>query len=217
MLTIPWTSEGAERDRITAWRTRGASTLVTPPTLEPVDVDFAKLHGKIDVDTDDPLVEFRYQAAREFLERYTGRACMAQTHEWTILDGDIVHTGPIFLPVCPVISVTSVTSYDAAGAGTVMSSAGYFLDKTSAPARLLLNDGYAWPSGLRRFNSLVVRYLAGYGTDGTNPDLVPFALRQAILLLASEWHERIEGTSDLSLEEMPFGIRALVDPYRVCA
>lgn len=218
MLTVPWVSADLpDRARITPWRTRGVSTRVLAPTIELVDLTFAKTHGKITADDDDQVTDFRLKAAREWIERYTGRAFMAQTWDWTILDGDITHAGPILLPVVPVISVTSVTSYSPAGAPTVMGSASYFLDAASSPARVLLNEGVAWPSGLRLHNSIVVRYLAGYGPAGTDPEQVPVAIRQAILLLASEWNERIEASTDLELFDVPFGVRALIDPYRVSA
>lgn len=219
MQTLPWLAStgNPDRDRIAAWRTRTSARLVSGPVAEPVDLAFAKAHGVIDHDDADPVLALRLTAAREWVERYLGRACMAQTWEQTVLDGDVTHVGPIFLTPVPVISVTSVTSYNAAGAPTVMSSAGYSLDATSAPARLLLTEGSAWPSGLRTFNSLIVRYVAGYGTDGTNPEAVPATIRQAILLLASEFNERIEAASEQELVEVPFGIRCLLDPYRVFA
>jgi uncharacterized phiE125 gp8 family phage protein len=215
MLTLPWVTGNADRDRITAWRTRTAVTRVIGPDNEPVDLAFAKLHGVVPQTTMDGQIELRLRAAREWAERYTGRAFLRQTWDVTVLDGDLTHPGPILLPVVPAISVVSVTSYNAAGTGTVMSSAGYFLDKVSVPARLLLVEGTSWPSGLRTFNSLVVRYLAGYGTDGTDAEQVPESIRHAILLLGSEFNERLEAATDLKLEEVPFGIRALLDPYRV--
>jgi len=217
MLTLPWATSTVvpDRDRITAWRTRGVSTRVVAPTFEPVDLEFVKLHSRIDTTDGDAVVEMRIQAAREWCERYTGRAFLKQTWDWTITDSDITHAGPILLPVVPVISVVSVTSYDAAGTGTVMSNTLYFVDTASVPARVLLNEGSSWPSGLRLHNSLIVRYLAGYGTDGLDPEQVPVAIRQAILLLASEFNERNEAATDLKLAEVPFGVCALLDPYRV--
>jgi uncharacterized phiE125 gp8 family phage protein len=216
MQSVPWLAQelSPDRQRINAWRVRGMSSLVTAPTAEPVDLAFFKTHGRIDTAADDAVTTFRLKAARRWAERYTGRAFMQQTWSWTLLDGDITQVVPILLPVVPVISVSSVTSYNGAGTPTVMSSAGYFLDAVSTPARLLLTEGSVWPSGLRQFNSLVVQYVAGYGTD---PNLVPEEIRQAILLLASEWYERVEATTDLGLAEIPFGIRALLDPYRVAA
>jgi uncharacterized phiE125 gp8 family phage protein len=215
MLTLPWVSTGiADRDRITHWRTRGASTRVTAPTVEPVDLLFARAHSRITDDAEDAQTDLHVSAAREWLERYTGRAFLQQTWDWTISDGDITHAGPILLPIVPVMSVTSVTSYNAAGSGTVMSNTLYFLDTASAPARLLLNEGASWPSGLRQHNSIVVRYVAGYGAT---PDLVPLPIRQAILVLAAEWHEAREASVDSERYEVPFGVKALVDPYRVSA
>lgn len=218
MFSVPWASTGfPDRDRITTWRTRSIPTIVTAPVLEPIDLEFVKAHSRITIGDGDAVTQLRLQAARAWIERYTGRAFMRQTWDLTITDGEITDAGPILLPMAPVISVTSVTSYSTTGVGTVMSNTLYFLDATSAPARLLLNDGATWPSGLRAHNSLVVRYIAGYGTDGNDPEQVPFEIRQAILLLAAEWNERIEAATDQTLAEIPFGVRVLIDPYRVSA
>lgn len=226
MLTLPWLASESSPDRrlLAAWRTRGVSTRVTAPQVEPIDLPTAKAQSGITLDANDALTEFRLRAAREWVERYTGRGCMRQTWDWTLIDSDIPHGGPILLPVAPVLSIVSVTSYNAAGTGTVMSNTLYFLDEVSSPARLLLTEGAAWPSGLRTHNALVVRYLAGYGRhatdpllDGTDPEQVPAPLRQAILLLAAEWNERREAATDRETTEVSFGIRALLDPYCVWA
>ena len=196
--------------RLAPWRAQGASTLVTPPVGDPVSVESFKRHSRIP-SNDDTLLPMRITAARQWVERYTGRALLNQT--WRLsLDAPPECSQPILLPVVPLVSVTSITSYDYLHAATVLVSTNYYVDTARAPARVYLNSGSAWPTNLRSWGGLVIDYVAGYGAA---PDDVPAPLLQAIYLLAAEWNERLEAASDLKLEEIPLGVKALCDPYMV--
>lgn len=202
----------ADRDRLAAWRVRGVSTLVTPPDGEPVDVETFALHINIaNWEPELSILTLYLQAAREWVEAETQLACLTQTWDYTI--DTVPWCGPsILIPMSPAISVVSLTSYDLLNAPTVVLSTTYFLDLSSRPARLTLNDGAVWPSGMRRTNALVLRYTAGHGTV---PELVPARLRQAILFVAAELYRRREPTADVKVDELPYGLQAIIGHLKV--
>ncbi len=212
MLTS--TERGYDRERLDAWRTRGVSKLVTPPDVEPLDVDLLLRHSNRDdnIRLDADLMPLRIQAAREFVERYTGRALITQTWSYTV-DWLTDWSGYLLLPRVPLIDVTSITTTDSENVAAVLATSTYRVEAQSEPGRLVLNTGTSfWSSAPRQYSSLAVVYRAGYGAAAEN---VPATLRHVIMLLASEFSERLEAASDLTLGEVPFGIRSLLDPYVV--
>jgi uncharacterized phiE125 gp8 family phage protein len=113
-----------------------------------------------------------------------------------------------------VIEVTSIESFSESGVATEFDPAGYFVDITRAPARVSLRNAFVWPADVRAENSIVVTYDAGYGDD---PALVPVEFIQAICLLVGHWHSRREAAIEDTVREIEFGVKALIDPYRVTA
>jgi uncharacterized phiE125 gp8 family phage protein len=186
------------------------STLISPPDDEPVSLATFKSHGAITGSViPNAVLELRLKAAREWVEKYTGRALMPQTWRDTF-DAVPYAADAILLRKMPVLSVTAITSYNIANVGAVYSSASYFVDTTQEPARIVLNDGYSWPSDVRYTNALTVEYIAGY----VDEDAVPATLKHAIMVLASEWYERVEASTDERIAAVPFGLYAMLDPYR---
>ncbi len=84
----------------------------------------------------------------------------------------------IEMPLPPLQSVTSVTTFDDSDVGTIFAAAGYFVDTASKrqQGRVVLRDGITWPIALRSANAIQFVYVAGYA-DGSVPD----DLKQAIL------------------------------------
>ena len=81
---------------------------------------------------------------------------------------------------------------------------------------MVLKKGEAWPSvTLAAANGVRVRYVAGYGAAGSN---VPQAIRQAILLVIGSLYENREDVlvaQGVSIGVLPFGVVALLAPYRI--
>lgn len=77
---------------------------VTPATVEPVTLEEAKAHLRVDHDADDGLISSLITAAREAVERFTGRALAVATYRWASED-----CGPYLLPIWPA-TVTLVSS-----------------------------------------------------------------------------------------------------------
>lgn len=214
-------------------------SLVTPPAAEPVLLADVKLHARIDTTADDTLVTNLMTGARQWAEHYTGRAIINQTWQmaldiWPAADQewwDGIREGPISgferttyisLPRPPLVSVTSVQYFDNTDTPTLWPSSNYFVDTVRQPGRLALRLGATWPVPSRLSNGIVITYVAGYGSDGTN---VPEPMKTAIRQLVTHWYEhRGEATigssgrgmaSAFNAVNVPMVIQALLDPYRI--
>jgi len=181
-------------------------TLTTPPSIEPVSLADAKAHLKIDTSDDDALITAMITAARARAEWHTGRALITQA--WTLHLDRWPDSGTIEIPLPPLQSVASVTSYARDDSATVLSSSLYTVDTASAPARLALKLGVPPPTNLRGVNALAIAFTAGYGDAAS---AVPQMLKEAILeLVAFLYENRGEAPA-----ELPLGALALLAPYRV--
>ena len=203
---------------------RSSLTLVTTPSAEPVTLAEVKNWIKQDGNDDDALITALIGAARESAERYLRRALITQTWRLTLdleqnnyardLPGG-VYDMPITvlygglpdvieLPLPPLQSVTSVTTYDLDNTGTVYDASNYFVD--TAGSRIVLKQDAVWPGTLRSLAACEVVFKAGYGDDAT---LVPQGIKTAILMhLQKMYDERI-------VCDMPASCQSLLSKYRV--
>lgn len=192
-----------------------ALKLITAPTTYPVTLAEAKLHCKIDQDTDDTLVTALITAATEMCEQKIGRAIMTQTWELT-LDG---FPSEFELTRVPVASVTSVKYLDMDGVQQTLSNALYTV-------RTADDFGYAkvapvynteWPLAQDSFDAVAVRFVAGYA----NAAAVPEGIKQWVKLMVSTMYENRETEAYSSRAvsttvQMSF-VDRLLDRYRVLA
>ncbi len=193
--------------------------LVTAATDVVVTVDEAKdrLRRSQDTSIEDAQIEDLIAAATSFAEEDLRLSFLTQTRRiW--YDG-IPCDQVLLLDRGPVLTVTTVKTYDTADAATTLSSTVYQLDAVSWPARVTLRSGQSWltssATSLRDVNSVEVTYTSGYGSSRT---AVPGALRQAIMLLVgSLWEHReqvIVAQFAGQFLELPFGYKELTAPYR---
>lgn len=91
-------------------------------------------------------------------------------------------TRDITVPLPPLQSVTSITTYDDSDAATVLAASAYFVDTAAKrqQGRIVLRRGSVWPSALRVANAVGVVYVAGFVDGG-----VPAEIKQAILGVAA--------------------------------
>jgi uncharacterized phiE125 gp8 family phage protein len=175
------------------------------PLTEPVTVSEAKEYLRITGTDDDPLIASLIQAARVKAELFTERAFISQTWQYT-RDGTFRRS--IFtLPYPPLQTITTLNHYAADDAETTMDASNYSVDAISAPGRVYLNDTFSWPSDLRKFNSIIVTYVAGYGLLQSD---VPEPIRLAIKLMTCEWFENRGEAQSISDQS-----QKLLWPYRV--
>ncbi len=160
-----------------------AIALRTPPTAEPLTLDAAKLILKVDDAAQDAWIAGQVTAARETLERDTGRWIAAA--DYTVTYDAIPSTGVLRLPRGPVQTITAIRVFDATGVPATLPPTAYALDGASEPPRLVLAAGTgapAWypPAGVRALGALEVDC-----TGGSTP--APAWAAQAIALLLELW------------------------------
>lgn len=184
-------------------------TLITAPTVEPVTTIEARLQLRID--SVDPQVDAELArmitSARTSVERRTRRALLTQTWE---LQLDEFPTYKIELPRPPLLTVTSVTYRDTAGAWQTLAAASYVVTAPAGPTAergtVTLAKNYTWPSTYGDINSVKVRYTAGYGAAASS---VPGDIRSAVLLSISDLYEGRVSTNAINAST----IDALLSPY----
>ncbi len=190
-----------------------ALKLITAPATEPVTSTEAKSHLRVDTTADDTLIGTLITAARQHVEAHLRRALITQTWE---LVTDAFPVGDVLrLPLPPLVSVTSIKYTDEDGAESTFSSGLYVVDTDSTKGRVVLKNGETWPSvTLAAANGVRVRYVAGYGEASA----VPRPIRQAILLLIGTMYENRESVlvaQGVTVAQLPFGVDALLMPYRI--
>lgn len=187
--------------------------LITAPAAEPVTLTEAKLHLRVDHDTEDDLITDLIVAAREKAEHLTGRKLISQTWEQVL---DAFPGSAIDLETPPVASITSVTYTDTSGADVVLDSGDYTLDNVTDQGRGWLLPSATlstWPSTYDAVNVVRVRFVAGYGASGAS---VPSRIRQFMLLeIGTIYKMRESIVAGVSISELPGGYHErMLDPFR---
>lgn len=188
----------------------GDCTLVTGPTVEPVDLTMLKDHLRVTHDEDDELLELVLVRAREALERLTGLAVLSQTWEQAS-DGFPCASvdnprGAIVVRKPPLISVTSITYIDTDGNPQVLDGSAYTVNTRRFPGEIVAAYETQWPATRDVPNAVIVRFVAGYGTIG---EQVPGALKSALLLMAGDLYAHREETVSATMAHMG-AVRALL-------
>lgn len=213
-----------------AWSKRSGVRVITQPTEEPITLDEAALHLKLDsIDSppeyyDAPRVLWLISAAREYCEQYLGRSLAVQTLEY---GSNMFGYDPdgIALPMGPVLHVIGATYVNEAGEtvplddGTGSPTNPQFeLDDFSTPQRVRLPYNGTWPTARYHAGSVRIQYVAGYSTPATSPSPdypLPWAIRAAILLVLGDLYENVQNSVEKPLTEIPIGAKVLMDPYRL--
>lgn len=201
-------------------------TVTTQPTAEPVSLQEVKQYLRIEDSTDERVIRPFIETARRFCEEHIGRALMQQTITMFVDAYDDTNdplwegtrTGPylnyyknyIQLSKPPVISVTSVSTFDDDDTETTMASSRYYVDTVREPARVVLRQGETFPTALRVANAIKVVYVAGYASAYSVPEPIRMGLMQHIAYLYEHRGDMYDG-----LTPMPPMIKALYQPYVV--
>jgi uncharacterized phiE125 gp8 family phage protein len=179
-----------------------ALELKTAPTHEPITLEEAKDHLRVDGTDDDALISDLITAARKRAEKFQRRAFITQT--WTVFLDEF----PVWirLPKPPLQSVTSVKYLDTDGVQQTLASADYRVDTKSVPARITPAWNESWPSTRAVTNAVEIEMVVGYGAA----TVVPEEARAAIKIYLGGLYENREPTK----EEMD-SVEALLWPDRV--
>ena len=114
------------------------------------------------------------------------------------------------LPFSPLVSVSSVKTFDDSDNATTFANTKYFLDNAKQPARIVLRTGETFPTALRVANAIEVKYVTGYSDASSVPEPIKFALFQIIAFLYEHRGDMYEGKSAL-----PNTAKKLLEPYVV--
>jgi uncharacterized phiE125 gp8 family phage protein len=203
----------------------GGLHVTTPPASEPIPVDLARRHCRIDADYDDDLIAMYIEGARLEAEAYLNRALFTQHLQFAItwappptatplvpqslivfpLNWPPLVKRPIELPRAPCQSVEQIT-WGPLGDMQVADPEDYDLNLAVDPGYVAVK-----PQLLPRIpqQSMLIDYTAGY--DDADPAAVPMPIRQAILVGTAHYYEN---RGDVPAE-MPAAFYRLLDPFRL--
>lgn len=193
--------------------------LATAPVLLPVSLAEAKRHLRVDDNSEDALIEGLVRAATEHLDGWAGvlGRCLVE-QEWRQDFDRFAHE--LYLPLGPVISVTTVTWRNAAGQVATVSASNYDL-RTDAGGNncVRFDSDYSFPDDLHESRAVSVTYKAGYETipeESETPaqSTVPAPIKAAILLLVGHWFSNREAVTVGAATPLPMAVDALIEPYR---
>ncbi len=202
-----------------------ALRVLEAPASEPVSVDLARAHCRIDADYDDALLAMYLVSARLEAEAYLNRALVTQKLRYSItwappptatplvpqslivfpLNWPPLVKRPIELPRAPLVSVEQIVW----GPLDDMRPA----DPEDYDLNLYVEPGYisVKPALLPRIpqQSMIIDYTAG--NDPADPASMPAPIRHAILIGAANAYEN---RGDVAAE-MPAAFYRLLDPWRL--
>ena len=204
-MRTSWLHTGEDPDLIVK-RGMFRYTKTVEPTVEPVTLAEAKLFARIDDTADDALITALIIAARENVEKQTGRSMTTQTWKATL---DFLPYAYIFeLINRPLISVTSIKAYNEDGTSESIDSGDIIIDEANGRVSII-ND--ATVTGDRRIEAFEVVYVSGYGATASD---VPEWAKLAIKQMVAHWYENREAV-EKKMDVIPFGAQLLIDQNMV--
>lgn len=161
------------------------------PVAEPVTLDEAKAHLRVDFSEDDTLIQSQITACREWMEKALNLTMVERTA--TIY---APHFAECFqLPYTPLQSVSSVQywSYDSPSTLETASTDLYRVDTLNGQVYRAYSE--YWPSTAVRHDAVQIAVTVGHPPAGSPLDYganVPESLKAALLLLLGNVYEHRE-------------------------
>lgn len=148
-------------------------SITTGPASEPVTIDEAKTHLRVDSDDENTLIQSLISAARAKVEQETGRSLLTQTV--FVAWDEFPASGCLDLPLYPAASVSSVRYIDTDGALQTWPSDNYTVDTVGMTPRIVIAPDGDSPEAGDYPNAIQVEYIAG-------SSVVPEEIKAAIKL-----------------------------------
>ena len=179
------------------------AALVTPRAAPVVALEEAKLFLRVDGAEEDELVGGLVEAATDHVEKETGRLFGRQT--WRVEAASFAAL--VRLPVMPVIAVTEIEAVGPAAVAAV-DPASWEVRHYAWGSAVIVAEGFTWPSLARTGDAVRVTVAAGH-------DPAPKAIETAIKLLAANWYRhRDAAVGPEAAQELPHGVRSILDRWR---
>lgn len=141
--------------------------LITPPETEPITLEEAKAHLRVDFDDDNDQIELLLKAARQRAEKFLGLALHDQV--WDVyLDEFPDDNEPIRIIPSPVIEVVDLF-YGGPSAEQTFGASSYYTDAAKLPNRISLASGGSWPTVTAAPNVVRARVRVGLVDTQSSP------------------------------------------------
>lgn len=165
-----------------------AIKMITPPAVEPITLEEAKQHLRVDGNDDDFLIQSLIKQAREWCENFQNRRYINQTIE-LVLDSFPEGNSIVFNNCSPVQKVESIKYYDVNRQEHLFDESNYITDLDGFVSRVVLNNGKHWPMvELQSVNAVRTRIIVGYGNTGENvPETIKWAMILQMKLLYDDY------------------------------
>jgi uncharacterized phiE125 gp8 family phage protein len=162
--------------------------------------------GFADDTVQDALVEAYLRAALAAIEGRIGKALLARDFLMTLTAwrDDAAHA----FSVAPVSTILSVDVLDRDDVATLIAPTRYKLLRDMHRPKIVASTGIL--PGIPTGGSVEISFTAGFGATWAD---VPVDLRQAVFLLAAQFHENRHEAAD-QRTTMPFGVIALIERWR---
>lgn len=183
------------------WTTK----IITEPAVEPVTLEQVKNHSRITHIEDDSWLLMAMVVARQYVEKTCELSLITQTRR-TTFDG--FRKPWLTLAYGPTLSISEIQYYDQTN--TLQTLANYQAALETNPCLIVPEVGQPWPQTMpNKMDAVKVTYVAGYG----DPENVPAALKQAILLLVDHWYSNRSAVEMGSPGPIPFGVDSLINLF----
>lgn len=209
-----------------------ALKLVTAPANDPLTLDEAKAHLRVDYTDDDLLIAALITAAVQYCDGpkgFLGRALISQTwdlylDEFPCRFGSAFHRrghhrygAHIDIPLPPLISVGGVFFLDNSGNESEVDPSLYAVDAASEPGRIVPKN-FAWPIAGCLPNAVRIRFTAGYVTSDSPPqDNVPQPILAAMKMYIGDLYANRETMltgQRAAAVTLPWAAEQLLRPHR---
>lgn len=175
-----------------------AIKIINPPSVEPITLEEAKQHLRVDGNDDDSLIMSLIKQAREWCENFQNRKYITQTLEF-VLDTFPNGNAIVFNSCSPIQKVESIKYYDENRQEYLFDESNYIADLDGFVNRVVLNRGKHWPKiEFQSVNTVRVRVVAGYGDT---LDKVPETVKWAIILQMKLLYDDYRPEEKTKLEE----------------
>ncbi|WP_310419720.1 head-tail connector protein [Mycoplana sp. BE70] len=183
-----------------------APVRTSAPASTPVSLVEAKASLRVDFSDDDDLITSLIAAAVNHFDGWSGTLGRALvTQSWR---QDFGRLGVMRLPVGPVASIAKIEYFDGDNVVQTVADTVYTLRTDAVGSYVDLAPDQAWPTTHTRPDAVSVTYVAGTAAAD-----VPAAIKTALLLMVGHFYANREAVGE-ARSELPFGVHALVAPYR---